>query len=75
MVYYGRAAGTFNTSFLTEKIYKLSELNYSTEIDTKCHLTEKLLNYDLILGRDMLQKLGMIFNRKNKTIIRQEFFH
>ena len=65
-------AGTFNTTFVTEIILKLSELNHSAEIYAKCHLTDKLLNYDLILGRDILHELGIIFNFKNKTITWQE---
>ena len=65
-------AGTFNTSFVTEIILKLPELNHSAEIYTKRHLTDKSLNYDLTLGRDILHKLGIIFNFENKTIIWQE---
>ena len=61
-------AGTFNTSFVTEIILKLPELNHSAEIYAKCHLTDKLLNYDLILGRDTLHKLGMIFTWQQVSI-------
>ena len=43
-------AGTFNTILVTEIILKHPELNQSAEIDTKCNLTKKLLNYILILG-------------------------
>ena len=39
----------------------------------KSHLTDKLLQIDLILGRDIPGKLGIIFNFKNKTISWQEF--
>ena len=49
-------AGTFNTTFATETILKLPELNHSAEIYAICHLTDKLLNYNLILGRDILQE-------------------
>ena len=35
--------GTFNT---TKIILKLPELNHSSEIYAKCHLTDKLLNYN-----------------------------
>ena len=55
--------------FVTNIILKLPELNHSAEISAKCHLTEKLLNYDLILGRDILHDLGIIFNLENKKII------
>ena len=66
-------AGTFNTNSVTEIILKLPELNHSSEIYAKCYLTDKLLNYHVILGRDMLNKLGIIFNFENKTITWQEF--
>ena len=65
-------AGTFNTTPLSEIILKLPELNHSAENYAKCHLTDKLLNYNLIRGRDILHKLGIIFNFENKTIIWQE---
>ena len=65
MVNYG--SSRFNT-FVTEIILKLKELNHSTEIHAKCQLTNKLLNYDLILGRDKLHELGINFNFENKTI-------
>ena len=61
-------AGTFNTTLATEIILKHSELNHSAEINAKCNLTDKSLNYDFILGRDILHKLGIIFNFKNKII-------
>ena len=35
-------------------------------------MTNKSLNYDLILGRHILHELGIIFNFKNKTITWQE---
>ena len=35
-------------------------------------MTDKLLNYDLILGPDILHELGIIFIFKNKTITWQE---
>ena len=47
-------AGAFNTTFITEIIIKLPELNHSTKIYPKCYLTDKLLNYNLILGRDIV---------------------
>ena len=35
-------------------------------------MTDKFLKYDLILGWDLLHKLGMIFNFQNKIITWQE---
>ena len=51
---------------------KLLELNHKAEIYAKCHLTNKSLNDNLILGRDILHELCVIFNFKNKTITWQE---
>ena len=65
-------AGTFNTTFVTEIIFKLPELNHSAETYAKCHLTDKLLNYDLILGRYIPHELGIIFNLENETITWEE---
>ena len=65
-------AATYNTTFVTKFKLKLLELNHSAKIDAKCNLTNKLLNYNFILDRDILQKLGIIFNFKNKTITWKE---
>ena len=65
-------AGTFNTTFVTEIILKLPELNHSAEIYAKYYLTNKLLYYNLILGRGIVHELGIIFNVKNKTTTWQE---
>ena len=60
-------AGTFDTTFETEIILKLPELNHSAEVYAKCHLTDKILNWDLILGRDILHELGIVFNFEKQT--------
>ena len=60
-------------AFVTEIILKLTELNHSAEIYAKCHLTNKSLNYDLILGIDMQHKLGIIFNFKIKPSLGKKF--
>ena len=39
-------AGTFNNTFISVIILKLLELNHPAENYTKCHLTDKLLNYN-----------------------------
>ena len=47
----------------------MAETFYSTsEIYEKCHFTDKLLNNNFILGRDVLQELGIIFRFQNKII-------
>ena len=65
-------AGTSYTTFVRERIFKLPELNHSADLYAKCHLTDKLLSYNLILGRNILHKLGIIFNFENKIITWQE---
>ena len=68
-------AGTYNSTFVTEIALKLPELNHSAEIYAKCHLTDKLLNYNLILGRDILNKLGIMLNFENKNITWKSSFN
>ena len=65
-------AGTFNTTYVTEILLKILELNYTVEVHGKHHLTDKLLNYDLILGTYLLHEVIIIFNFKHKTITWQE---
>ena len=66
-------AETFNTTFVTEIILKHPELNHTNKIYAKCHLTDKLLNNDLILGRYILYELGIIFIFKNKLSLGKKF--
>ena len=61
-------AGTFYTITMDKSKLKLPEYNQTMEISVESHLTDKSLNYDLILGRDILHKLGIIFNPKNNLI-------
>ena len=64
--------GTVNTTFIMELKVKSRELNQIVNIYAKCHLTNNLSNYDLILGRDKLHDQGIIFHFKNKTTTWQE---
>ena len=61
-------AGTFNTTFIIELKLKLPYLNDFADIYAKFHLVNKLVNYNLILGRDILHELGIIFNFKSKIV-------
>ena len=58
--------GMFNTSYMTNLQLKLLDLNHTAELYEKYHLTKALLNYDLILIRDILHGLGIIFIFENK---------
>ena len=58
---WSKMAGTFNTISTKELESKLQELNQiKVIIATKCHLTDNLLNYNLVLG--------IIFNLRKKTM-------
>ena len=50
----------------------MPEFSHSADINAKCHLMDKLLNYNLTLGRHILHKLGIIFNFENISITCQE---
>ena len=43
-------------TFITEFESKLSALNYIADNIAKCDFTEKILNYDFVLGREILNK-------------------
>ena len=47
---------------------KLPELSHTTAIVVICHLTDKLLNNDLILLKEKLHDLGIVLNFDNTTI-------
>ena len=64
--------GTLNIFYMINLDLKLPELNHNAEFYAKHHLTDKLLNYDLILGRDILHGLGIVFNFENKTVTWQK---
>ena len=65
-------AGTFYTSYMTNLDLNLPESNHTVEVDAKCYLIDKLLNYNLILSRDILYELDIMFNFENKTVTWQE---
>ena len=64
--------GTLDTSYMTNLDLKLPELYHNAEIYAVCHLTDKLLHYDLIRERDILHELGIIFKFKYRTVTWQE---
>ena len=59
-------------TFITEFESKLSALNYIADNIAKCDFTEKILNYDFVLGREILNKQGLIFNVENVNIAWQQ---
>ena len=61
-------AGTFKTRSKTSLDFSLPELNPTAVINTTVHITEDMSNYDMIIGRDLLHKLGLILNFKDRTV-------
>ena len=51
-------AGSFSTSCEAEITFKMPEFNVTAHISAPFHVTKKS-NYDVIFGRDLLQKLGI----------------
>ena len=64
---------TMTGTFHTEIILKLLGLNHTTKIHAKYHSTDKLLIYNLILGRGIPHKLGIIFNYRKKYYLARSF--
>ena len=55
-------AGNFSTSKQTNVVFSSPKLHKKRTITSVMHVTEKLNNYDMILGRDLLLELGIILN-------------
>jgi gag-polyprotein putative aspartyl protease len=62
-------AGAFTTNKRAEISFKLPTLHEKRVITSKVHVTSQLNNYDMILGRDLLQDLGIVLNFKDNTIV------
>ena len=61
-------AVNFKTQSKPKIGFSLPELNPTAVIHTEVHITEHMANYDMIIGRDLLHKLGFILNFKEKTV-------
>ena len=61
-------AGKFNTAGKVKVAFKLPELNPTAKIDYKFHVAPTLGMYDMIIGRDLLKKLGIILDHATETI-------
>ena len=49
-------------------MFKLPELNPTAKTDYKFHVAPTLGMYDMIIGRDLLKKLGIILDHATETI-------
>ena len=61
-------AGNFSTSKQSTIIFSLPTLHEKRTIETVVHVSKNLENYDMIMGRDLLQELGIILNFQDATI-------
>ncbi len=62
-------AGNFTTNKQVEITFKLPTLHEKRIVTSVVHVTSKLNTYDMIIGRDLLQELGIVLNLKENTII------
>ena len=62
-------AGSFFTKYKAKVSFKLPSLHETRVIETKMHVTPKLEKYDMIIGRELLQELGLTLNFGDKTIV------
>ncbi len=61
-------AGNFSTSKQVKVVFSLPSLHEKRIVESLMHVTPKLENYDMILGRDLLQELGIILNFQHNSI-------
>ena len=64
-------AGTLNTTFVKE--FRSKHLKKALYGNLRNNLTDKLLNYNFILGKDTLYECSTIFNFKKKTSLGKKF--
>ena len=58
-------AGKLNTTLMVKLKLKLPELHNTEEVTVKCPITNQIINYSLILVRDILLEIGMLFYFEN----------
>ena len=56
------AAGTFSTTGKAKVNFRLPELHRTRSIEWNVNVTEQDMNYDMIVGRDLLTELGVIID-------------
>eukprot|EP00957_Ditylum_brightwellii_P206396 15348244-Ditylum_brightwellii.AAC.1 len=62
-------AGKLYTDGVVKTVFQLNELNSMAKVDYKLHVANTLGMYGMILGRDVLNSLGIILNHAAETII------
>ena len=65
-------AGKFSTKGIVETQFQLTELNPTATITYKLHIAELLGIYNMIFGRDLLNKLGLTLDFSTATVAWEE---
>ena len=66
-------AGSFTTTSKCVVEFILPKLNPTAKIKQKLHVVPKMSKYDIILGRDVMQKLGINLDFKDKVFIMEVY--
>ena len=67
-VQWNTTAGTFVTSSRTKLQFKLPEFHEKRVVEYQVHVTKDLGRYDMIIGRDILEELGIDIKFSNNTM-------
>ena len=62
-------AGTLTTKGKVRAQFTLPELHDNRVVEWEFHVTNNLVNYDMIIGRDMLEDLGIDIQFSDQTIV------
>ena len=65
-------AGKFSTKGTVETQFQLTELNPTATITYKFHVTDSLGIHDIIMGRDLLNKLDLVLDFSTATVAWEE---
>ena len=65
-------AGTFSTNGIVETKFQLTELNPTATITYKLHVVKSLGLYDMIIGRDLLNDMGLTLDFSTETVSWEE---
>ena len=65
---FSTAAGNFPTHGKCRVKIRFPEFNHTAEITKTMHVTKTLSNYDLIIGRNLLHKLGVDISFSTKIM-------
>ena len=62
------AVGTLNTTKIVKTLFTLPEFYEQKVIQTKAYVFTTKIRYDMIIGRDLLHKLGIVLDFDHNTI-------